>query len=324
MTCGSQHRYGARVKPGCAAGARFHARSDARLPSNRRYCRVWTSHFLTRSGSRPLRALPTGRCRSTPPCAPSSTSAAAAHINGNAAPAEGDVASPHLTGEAVDIAKKGLTPSEVAWMRAYLLPLQTAGKIDVEEEFQQSCFHISVYRTYTTPRPQARGSPEVFGTGSRRRSLTPRSSPLHFLQPVLPPSVSSCDSIGTRIARRRSMPSKRTIGNVTASLTCSRWRRPSGQAACCPRRHGSALPMRWATRSEVRRRLRRRATRIPHRCTGCCRRWQHSACSTETQPATLPPHRAGPSTSYQRCAGFGMAGCRLLGRPACEFLVAAR
>ena len=49
--------------------------------------------------------------------------------------------------------KKGLTPSEVAWMRAYLLPLQTAGKIDVEEEFKQSCFHISVYKTYMTPRP---------------------------------------------------------------------------------------------------------------------------------------------------------------------------
>jgi hypothetical protein len=38
-------------------------------------------------------------------------------------------------------------------MRAYLLPLQTAGKIDVEEEFKQSCFHISVYRTYLKPRP---------------------------------------------------------------------------------------------------------------------------------------------------------------------------
>jgi Family of unknown function (DUF5715) len=112
-------------------------RSDTRLPANRRYCRVWTSHFLTdlaRVHYEYQRRL--------------------LHINGNAAPAEGDVASPHLTGEAVDIAKKGLTPSEVAWMRAYLLPLQTAGRIDVEEEFQQSCFHISVYRAYTTPRPE--------------------------------------------------------------------------------------------------------------------------------------------------------------------------
>ena len=33
-------------------------------------------------------------------------------------------------------------------MRAYLTPVETEGKIDVEEEFQQSCFHISIYRRY--------------------------------------------------------------------------------------------------------------------------------------------------------------------------------
>ena len=68
--------------------------------------------------------------------------------NGNAAPATGDTASPHLTGQAVDIAKRGLTITEIAWMRTYLEPLIEQGKIDVEEEFQQSCFHISVYRNY--------------------------------------------------------------------------------------------------------------------------------------------------------------------------------
>jgi hypothetical protein len=44
-------------------------------------------------------------------------------------------------------------------MRAYLLPLQTAGKIDVEEEFQQSCFHISVYKSYMAPHPDVASSP---------------------------------------------------------------------------------------------------------------------------------------------------------------------
>ena len=73
------------------------------------------------------------------------------HINGNAAPAEGDTASPHLTGQAVDIAKHGLSRTEVAWMRGYLLPLIQEGKIDVEEEFQQACFHISVYKKYLPP-----------------------------------------------------------------------------------------------------------------------------------------------------------------------------
>ena len=41
--------------------------------------------------------------------------------------------------------------AEIAWMRGYLLPLIESGKIDVEEEFQQSCFHISVYRRYSPP-----------------------------------------------------------------------------------------------------------------------------------------------------------------------------
>ena len=72
------------------------------------------------------------------------------HINGNAAPAEGDTASPHLTGQAVDLAKRGMPLKEIAWMRGYLLPLIESGKIDVEEEFHQSCFHISVYRRYAS------------------------------------------------------------------------------------------------------------------------------------------------------------------------------
>jgi hypothetical protein len=70
------------------------------------------------------------------------------HTNGNAAPAEGETASPHLTGQAIDIAKHGLSITEIAWLRGYLLPLSQQGRIDVEEEFQQSCFHISVYKKY--------------------------------------------------------------------------------------------------------------------------------------------------------------------------------
>jgi hypothetical protein len=69
-------------------------------------------------------------------------------VNGNAAAVDGDTASPHLTGQAIDFGKKGMSREEVAWMRDYLLPMMEAGKIDVEEEFQQACFHISVYESY--------------------------------------------------------------------------------------------------------------------------------------------------------------------------------
>jgi hypothetical protein len=81
-------------------------------------------------------------------------------INGNAAGVDGDVASPHLTGQALDLGKRGMSVAQIAWMRAYLLPLMQSGKIDVEEEFQQACFHISVYRTYL-PAPPAKRRTEV-------------------------------------------------------------------------------------------------------------------------------------------------------------------
>ena len=98
-------------------------------------------------------------------------------VNGNAAPPTGDIASPHLYGQAMDIGKGRMNLTELTWMRAYLTPLENDGKIDVEEEFQQSCFHISVYRRYlglpparrTTPTPQ--NAPETLLTA--KQSPTP-------------------------------------------------------------------------------------------------------------------------------------------------------
>jgi len=120
------------------------------LPVNRRYCRPWTARFLADFARvhyarfhRPLQVNSAVRTVTF--------QRALLEVNGNAAPASGDIASPHLTGAAVDIGKRGLSFSELAWMRAWLLPLQTAGKIDVEEEFYQSCFHITVYRGYARP-----------------------------------------------------------------------------------------------------------------------------------------------------------------------------
>jgi hypothetical protein len=73
-------------------------------------------------------------------------------VNGNAAATRGEAASPHLTGQAFDIGKTGLTRDEIAWLRNYLAPIIDSGKIDVEEEFQQACFHISVYPGATAHR----------------------------------------------------------------------------------------------------------------------------------------------------------------------------
>ena len=122
-------------------------RVNPALPPNRRYTRPWTTQFLTNTArahyARFHRSLQVNSAVRTV-----QYQRYLMRVNGNAAPADGDIASPHLTGATIDIAKKGLSLSEIAWMRAYLLPLETAGKIDVEEEFYQSCFHITVYKSY--------------------------------------------------------------------------------------------------------------------------------------------------------------------------------
>ncbi len=129
------------------------------LPANHRYCRPWTARFLA----------DLARSHEAVFHKPLEVSSAVRTVeyqrrlmmtNGNAAPAEGDIVSPHLTGATVDIAKSGLSRQEMAWMRQHLLALQTAGKIDVEEEFRQACFHITVYKNYapalaTRPRHHA-------------------------------------------------------------------------------------------------------------------------------------------------------------------------
>jgi Family of unknown function (DUF5715) len=136
---------------------------DERLPENRRYCRPWTAQFLATMARAHYAHFHTvlqvnSAVRTV------EFQQHLLHINGNAAPAEGDTASPHLTGQAIDIAKHGLSLTEIAWMRGYLLPLVQEGKVDVEEEFQQSCFHISVYKRYLPPV----GSPGRYLASSHR------------------------------------------------------------------------------------------------------------------------------------------------------------
>jgi hypothetical protein len=122
------------------------------LPPNHRYCRPWTARFLSDLAAahgavfhRPLDVSSAVR--------PVTYQKRLMRVNGNAAPAEGDVVSPHMTGAAVDIAKSGLSRAEMNWMRRRLLTLEAEGKIDVEEEFRQRCFHITVYKTYAPHGP---------------------------------------------------------------------------------------------------------------------------------------------------------------------------
>jgi len=125
---------------------------NQKLPENRRYCRPWTARFLS-DLARAHAAAFHGPLEVSSAVRTVEYQKLLMKVNGNATAAEGDIASPHLTGATIDIAKNVLSRKEVAWMRAWLLPLQTAGKIDVEEEFRQSCFHITVYKSYISAAP---------------------------------------------------------------------------------------------------------------------------------------------------------------------------
>ncbi len=140
---------------------------NADLPENHRYCRPWTARFLS----------DLARAHEAAFHRPLEVSSAVRTVeyqkrlmrtNGNAAPAEGDLVSPHETGATIDIAKSGLSRAEVAWMRTRLAALEATGKIDVEEEFQQACFHITVYKSYAPARKAGGASPTRPGTRPAR------------------------------------------------------------------------------------------------------------------------------------------------------------
>jgi len=133
---------------------------NSALSEDRRYCRPWTAAFL-KDLSKAHEAQFHHAFEVSSAVRTVEYQKRLMRTNGNAAPAEGDVASPHLTGATIDIAKKGLTHSEIYWMRDRLAALQNEGKIDVEEEFRQSCFHITVYKSYAGAGPAHKPIPHT-------------------------------------------------------------------------------------------------------------------------------------------------------------------
>jgi hypothetical protein len=152
---------------------------NGNLPVNHRYCRPWTALFLSdlaRSHAAEFHR----------PFEVSSAVRTVAYqkrligVNGNAAAAEGDIVSPHLTGATIDIAKGPMSRQEISWMRTHLLPLEMAGKIDVEEEFQQACFHITVYKSYAPARRSTRSTTVM--AKSTKPAVQPDEAPTEVAQ----------------------------------------------------------------------------------------------------------------------------------------------
>ena len=120
------------------------------LKQNRRFARPWAAQFVDDLGRefydqfhRPIEVNSAVR-----------TAEQQRHlmrVNGNAAPAEGEIASSHLAGTTIDIAKRGLTRKQHKWIENYLAKMKEEDVIEPEEERRQACFHVMVSQRYPYP-----------------------------------------------------------------------------------------------------------------------------------------------------------------------------
>src|SRR5208282_266650 len=111
---------------------------DRRLDPKRRYCRLWVAQFLTdlsesyyETFHQPL--LIDSAVRTV------KVQRSLLRWNKNAAPAHGEIASVHLAGIAVDIARRPLTGVQIRWLETRLLYYHALGLVIVEEELRQPC-----------------------------------------------------------------------------------------------------------------------------------------------------------------------------------------
>jgi hypothetical protein len=119
---------------------------DKRLPRNRAYVRPWVADFLTELSEqfyaafgKPLQVNSAVRTVDV--------QRRLRRINGNAAPYEGETASAHLAGVAVDLQRRKLTPAQKRFLQWRLLIAAARGRVIVEEELKQPCFHVVVVTT---------------------------------------------------------------------------------------------------------------------------------------------------------------------------------
>ena len=142
----------------------------------RRYARPWTAQFLV-DLSRAYAALFHQPLEVDSAVRTVAYQERLMRINANAAPAEGSIISPHIMGATVDLAKKDMSIEELYWMRRVLLALELEGKIDVEEEFYQACFHITVYKSYASSRMlRSWGLERALSRTPDRSAVPPHSS----------------------------------------------------------------------------------------------------------------------------------------------------
>ena len=125
-----------------------YVRVDPRLDDNRRYCRPWTQEFLSDLGQSYYKEFKQPIQVNSAVRTVAQQEKLMRH-NGNAAPADGPIASSHLAGLTVDIAKRGMNRKQRKWMEDYLVRMRNLGLIEAAEERKQAVFHVMVSDRYT-------------------------------------------------------------------------------------------------------------------------------------------------------------------------------
>jgi hypothetical protein len=123
-------------------------RWSAAIQSDKRYSRPWTNQFLQdMSGAyykefhAPLQVNSAVRTMEQ--------QQKLRRSNRNAAPETGETASSHMAGITVDLARRGLTKAQHAWIEDYLKNLRDQGLVEAAEERRTLCFHVMVSDRYT-------------------------------------------------------------------------------------------------------------------------------------------------------------------------------
>lgn len=121
---------------------------SAAIKADKRYCRPWTHQFVADMADAfytefhtPLQVNSAVRT--------AEQQQKLRRSNRNAAPESGDIASSHLAGITVDLAKRGLSKQQHKWVEDYLKNFRDLGLVEAAEERRQACFHVMVSDRYT-------------------------------------------------------------------------------------------------------------------------------------------------------------------------------
>jgi hypothetical protein len=131
------------------------------------YARPWVRKFLQREGGHYADEFDGARFKVSSLVRTEGYQALLRSRNPNAARGDQeDTRSPHLTGSAVDISKKGMSPRRLAWMREHLVALQELGWIIATEEMATNAFHVFVQPDFGPQAESAAKAAPASGTGS--------------------------------------------------------------------------------------------------------------------------------------------------------------